>query len=130
MSDPRNGDIFYVGATINSLKERLVGHCVPPRCYYKSGFSTKRHELIQNIISNGVKPIITLIEEVPFKLADNREREQYMALSLAGHNLIQDPSKFVYLIQQKKKLNKRARRMTTKPYMEKVLIEHEKRKQK
>jgi hypothetical protein len=52
-----DGDIFYVGATIGSLKERLCCHVSYSRC------GNNLAEVHKFIKIKGIKPIITSVEE-------------------------------------------------------------------
>ena len=68
--DPRNGNIRYVGKTINSLKYRLYKHI-----YDKPLHNTYKFNWIQSLKILGLKPEIELIE-----ICDDsnwRERERY-----------------------------------------------------
>lgn len=63
LSDPRTGDVRYVGKT-NNLKLRLYGHLL------EKGRRTRKHFWIRSLHRQGLKPILEAIEEFPDESGD------------------------------------------------------------
>jgi hypothetical protein len=59
LKDPRNNKVRYVGQTTRPLKKRLRQHIAEKSSTYKCNW-------IQSLRRDGVKPIIALIQEVPY----------------------------------------------------------------
>lgn len=55
--DPRNNQVRYVGKTDNP-ERRLAAHLIEKYKSHKTNW-------IQGLIANGLKPILTIIEEIP-----------------------------------------------------------------
>ena len=92
---PINGDIFYVGATRKSLKERLGGH-LSAKAYSERGISKKRKDLIDSIKKLGETPIIKILQECEFEDAQNQEKIQYEKYVSMGFELLQSGTDFHY----------------------------------
>src|SRR3990167_7306083 len=67
LSDPRNGEIKYIGKTKFSLSKRLSQHLCDKR-------TSKRCSWIKNLHNNNLIPIIELLAEV----SDTNWREEEM----------------------------------------------------
>lgn len=61
LSDPKTGEIRYIGKTYNHLRKRLYAHI--NEC--KSGNKSHKINWIKSILSNGDVPIISTIDIVP-----------------------------------------------------------------
>lgn len=94
--DPRNDSIFYVGVTINKLKDRLSNHLTKPQSIPYSGFVMQRYKLIKEISKSGNKTQILHLADVPKDNIDHCEKFYYMALLNQGYNLIQADYQFCY----------------------------------
>lgn len=86
--DPRNGWVFYVGATACKLKTRLSHH-MSFRSFRKGKIMSAREFLIQQIVESGKKPLILLLEEVGIKDRFYVERAYFNAFRSLGTVLIQ-----------------------------------------
>lgn len=68
LSDPKTGEVRYVGKTVNSLARRLSNHLRDTRLNH-------RYCWIKSVLNRGLKPIINAIEK---NIGDNWvERERY-----------------------------------------------------
>lgn len=81
LSDPRTGELRYVGKTTMTLRRRLnahVGHCTPP--------TDARERWLAELLAAGLRPECFCIEEVE---GDGREEEEHYiaSLRLAGCDL-------------------------------------------
>lgn len=111
--DPRNNNIFYVGATSMSLKERLAGHSV----YYdfivvNKSYVKERSDLIRELKTVGLKPDIILLEEVEFDEVDFYEKSYYELFTSFGFDLIQGKDKFKYSKVQHKHIKNNGNKAT------------------
>ncbi|MGW2936067.1 GIY-YIG nuclease family protein [Streptomyces sp. NPDC001156] len=68
LSDPRSGEVRYVGVTTRSLAERLRGHISD------AGRQDHKSRWIRSLLKEGVSPVMTEIEAVPVE--DHGEAEQ------------------------------------------------------
>lgn len=71
LSDPRTGEAFYVGRTIQPLRLRLAQHWETSGRKLKGNANAER---IREIRAAGIKPIIEAIEVVPFEEWQEAER--------------------------------------------------------
>lgn len=72
LSDPRTGDVRYVGKTIKNLKDRLNLHL----WYAKKGNKTHRCNWVRLLFSLGLSPVISEIERIDLR-KEWAERERY-----------------------------------------------------
>jgi hypothetical protein len=81
LSDPRNGEVRYVGVTTRSLAERLRGHISDTgRQDYKSRW-------IRSLLKVGVSPVMTEIEIVPIESHGEAERRWITTYRAQGARL-------------------------------------------
>lgn len=75
LKNPFNGDVFYVGQTMQTLAERLVGHL---SC---TGNNRDKINYIREILEKGEKPVIEDVESIHAKCYIDKvlvhERENY-----------------------------------------------------
>lgn len=90
--DPRTNNPFYVGATSVGEKKRLSIHINDDFGYCKTGYGKERYRFIQEIISAGYKPLISVLTQVTFSEVDKSESFFYHKLIKEGHTLIQSNS--------------------------------------
>lgn len=60
LSHPVTGEIKYVGKTTDTLSRRLAGHIYDSTRRFKN----KTYRWIQELMKAGLRPVITLLEEV------------------------------------------------------------------
>ena len=78
--DPNTNEVRYVGATVQSLKVRLLAHSS------ERNYGTKaKLEWIKSLRNRGQKPIIKLLETVPIEQSDEREK-YYILYFLINEN--------------------------------------------
>lgn len=82
LSDPRTGEIRYVGKTIKSLGKRRAQHVYSASC----GGECHRDTWIRSLLKEGLKPNISLIELTNESEWDVRER-YWIAQYRLTHNL-------------------------------------------
>lgn len=73
LANPIDNTIFYIGITCNNLESRLSGHIAESLREKK----TKKHVLICEILSLGMRPIIDLIEENECEISKVLRKEKY-----------------------------------------------------
>lgn len=100
--DPRTDRPFYVGATVQNLKNRLSGHISDKRILNEKTIFAKKHFLIQAILKEGKRPIIQLEKEVLENELNRAERQVYEDLIKKGENLLQDKNCFHYTSNNEK----------------------------
>jgi hypothetical protein len=86
LKDPRNNEIRYVGKTVKKLSDRLCSHiCVAK----KREVINHRTNWIYSLLSQGLEPIMELIETVPVN-EGWQERERYWIKHYRelGYNLV------------------------------------------
>lgn len=84
LEDPRNGQIRYVGKTIQTLQKRLYSHCSEYRL--QKEFSHK-NSWIKQLKNLGLKPIIKLLDEVDNQDWEIQEKSWISLLQSWGYNL-------------------------------------------
>lgn len=80
LSDPRNGEVRYVGVTAGTLETRLKGHL-----RYKG--KDHRTAWVRSLLAAGVKPVITEIAVVPFATRGDTEQEWIARYRASGARL-------------------------------------------
>lgn len=77
-SDPRDGNVFYVGSTVD----------VKSRCR-EAGYkrSIRIYEKFKELKSENIKPVLSVIEEVLYANRSSRELHWISYYHLAGHKL-------------------------------------------
>ena len=80
LEDPRNHEIFYVGATTQILKQRLAHHRSDPK-------NVRKQARLEAIAADQQYPIIRLVAEVSWKKADDVEQAWIRKLRDDGHPL-------------------------------------------
>ena len=94
--NPIDNSIFYVGATNNSLEQRLSVHISFSSYQRHDVIGLERKKLIQFLLKRDLKPIIQLIEDCDFELVNEREKYWYDYYANSGCKLIQSPASFHY----------------------------------
>ena len=101
--DPRNEKPFYVGATRLLPTLRLSCHLSSAKRYAKKlsrdkseTISGKKHELIHQIVSANLLPIIKVLEIANEDIAGAAESKHYFKLIQSGYDLLQAPKQLVY----------------------------------
>jgi hypothetical protein len=85
LSDPHTEEIRYVGKTVETLNKRLSKHTSNIK-----NLNEKNHRAfwIKSLVQKGLKPIIRLIEEVPFEIWEEREKYWIKYYRDLGLNLV------------------------------------------
>jgi hypothetical protein len=95
--DPRNGQPFYIGATVCSLQKRLSAHIsTNPKTKYL-GNSLKKYNRLRNIKTAGRDPIIKLLKECSLGSVNYYESFYYRKYIRMGHTLFQHKNQFNYI---------------------------------
>jgi excinuclease UvrABC nuclease subunit len=68
LSHPLTGEVRYIGKTVN-LRRRLSEHCT------KKNYHCKKSEWVKALLSQGLRPVILVIDEVEKEFVN--ETEQY-----------------------------------------------------
>jgi hypothetical protein len=63
LEHPVNSEIRYIGVTIRTLQSRLYDHC---SSYYLKKVNNRRATWIKSLKKQNLKPIIKLLDEVPY----------------------------------------------------------------
>lgn len=85
LSDPRTAEIRYVGKTVETLGKRLSKHC---SCLVNQKEQNHRVFWIRSLLQKGLKPVITLIEEVSSDIWEEREKYWIKYYKDLGLNLV------------------------------------------
>jgi len=102
--DPRNNNIFYVGATTSPLKTRLTQHYSVGRSYKCGEIINRRRDLLDEIRESGFSPTIQMIAETTIDRADEYESKFYYLYKQLGYDMIQSEKGFTYSISQSEKV--------------------------
>jgi hypothetical protein len=84
LSDPRTGEVRYVGVTHGRLNQRLSTHLADGKANQKS----HRSHWIGALLKSGLRPVIAAIETVTDGTAFAREREVIAEYRLRGFRLV------------------------------------------
>ena len=71
LTDPRDGQIRYVGQTSVALSSRLASHMRDAGC---QRYQFHRVRWIRALVTNGLRPSIVRLTEVPLSMLDSAER--------------------------------------------------------
>ena len=97
LKDPRNGYVFYVGATKRNLKIRLNDHLSEANDGIMArGVAYIRKCLIRDIIKSNKKPVIKLILQCPLSDAGGMEEKYFYLYSTKKNILLQQQGHFTY----------------------------------
>jgi len=96
--DPRTDLPFYVGATKSNLRVRLNSHIAEATIWQPNftGVLASKKAFINDILSDGLRPIIKYLILVNTEKAANFELLFYNYFTSIGLQLFQDKSRFIY----------------------------------
>ncbi len=95
--DPRNNNVFYIGATRQALHTRLQGHLFKLSGKSKNNsLSDQRKETIFSILKSKKQVIIKLLEVTDSNSVRMLEESYYYKYFNLGHKLLQSANHFSY----------------------------------
>ena len=86
LSDPVTEEVKYVGKTVDPLN-RFWGHIHEAK-RRKKGKNEKKAEWIRELLSNGLRPKLNIIEEIPTEIWEEKEIYWIAEFIKKGHNLL------------------------------------------
>ena len=98
--NPLTKQIFYVGATSTEIEVRLSGHLNQAR---NEIGNKKRNSVIKDIIKNGDRPEIVLLNTCSKERVDYYESFYYKLFLSIGYDMLQNDNSFTYSVQHKNK---------------------------